>query len=448
MYVVKIINGDVETLIHDEEERLLNGKINKGINTIDSFVFTILPSNAGFYLLNEFSTLISVYDTNKRQYDFVGRVLYAETTMSESGLISKTVTCESVAAYLCDSWQMYVDLQNWTVSGLLQHIIECHNLQVEEYKHFKIGIVTAYDLNDNLYEAIQRENTWNAIKSKLIEKIGGEIYVRLEDDGLYLDYLDKIGESKQTALELSINMKSITKEQDPSSFITRLIPLGCKLADDTEERLDIASVNNGVIYIDDTEAIAVYGVHVGVVEWDDVTIANNLVSKGKNWLESNNKVAIKYSITALDLSLIGLAFDSFEVGNTYPIKNSLLGIDDVARVIKKSIDICEEVKSTIEVGDALKTLSDIQKEQSEQIKNTLQNAQKVEQQMATDFVAINKKIEEIKANLRQEISDTKKELSDDITQKTPNLSAKIDQVVLELEEKINELESKIESLTT
>lgn len=362
MYTVKIVNGENITTIHGNGVWLKSGKISKGINTIDSFTFSMMPNNPGFNFITEFNTLVNVYD-NEGWLAFAGRVLYSETTMDESGLITKTVTCENVLGYLCDSIQPYVDTQNWTVAGLLKYLIDTHNSQVEEYKHFTLGRVTARDSNNNLYQAVQRENTWSSIQSKLIDKIGGELRVRVNGDVMYLDYLDQIGEDKETEIALSVNMKSITREQDPTSFVTRLIPLGCKLmrdGEETEHRLDIREVNGGVIYIDDAQALEAYGVHVGVVEWDDVTDPSNLLNKGRAWLEENNRVQVRYSITALDLSLIGLAMDDFEVGNTHPVKNALLGIDDSARIIKKSIDICEQAKSTIEVGDNFKTLSEMQ----------------------------------------------------------------------------------------
>lgn len=398
MYIVKLINNGIETPIHDNKEKLHSGKVVKGINTIDSFTFSMLPSNAGFNLINEFTTLVTVYNTNKERYDFIGRVLFPETTMSESGLITKEVTCESILGYLCDSLQSYVNTKNWTVSGLLQHLIDCHNSQVEEYKRFKLGAVTATDPNDNLYLGIQRKNTWDEIEEKLIKKIGGELRYRVEDDGIYIDYMEKLGETRTTPIALSVNMKAITREKDPTAYVTRLIPLGSKLKDaegnETEERVTIKSVNNGLEYIDDETAIAVYGIHVGCIEFDDVNVPTTLLTKGRAWMAENNKIQIKYSITALDLSLIGLAIDDLDVCDSHPIKNALLGIDDVARIIKKTIDVCEEVKSTIEMGDNFKTLSDIQREQAEQ---AVQNIQRIEQ---------------ITNNLQTEVKETKNSVNE------------------------------------
>lgn len=403
MYVVKIINGDIETPIHGNKEKLLSGKIVKSINAIDSFTFSMLPNNAGFNLINEFTTLVNVYNTRKNRYEFIGRVLYHESEMTEGGLISKRVICESLFGYLCDSQQKYVNTQNWTVQGLLQHLIDCHNSQVEDYKRFEIGTVTATDENNNLYLGIQRENTWDAIKSKLIDKIGGELRYRIEGEVIYIDYLENIGEKRSTPIALSLNMKSITREQDPTAFVTRLIPLGAKLSDETEERLDISSVNNGTIYVDDTTAIALYGVHVGYKEWDDVNSASLLKSKGEAWLIENNKVQIKYSITALDLSLLGLVIDDFDVGDYHPIKNALLGIDDTARINKKDINICEETKSTIEVGDNFKTLSDIQREQEAQFKSNVQLLQSAQNELKKEVSETKNQNAEVEGNLRQEI---------------------------------------------
>ena len=414
MYIVEIKNGDYTTEIHGVKTKLTSGKIVKGINTIDSFTFSMSPGNPGFNLINEFSTLVTAYNTNKDRYDFIGRVLYAETTMDESGFITKTVTCESVLGYLCDSWQNYVETDNWTVAGLLHHLISCHNSLVEPYKQFKLGDVGVKDNNDNLYQAIQRENTWDAIKSKLIDKLGGELRVRFETDGIYLDYLEQIGEVKETEIALSVNMKAITREQDPTTFVTRLIPLGCKLGtteDDTDYRLDIVEVNDSKNYIDDEQAIAVYGIHVGVVVWDDVTDDTTLKNKGKAWLEENNKVQIKYSISALDLSLIGKAYDDFELGNYHPIKNSLISVNDTARIIKQNIDVCEEVKSTMEIGDNFKTLSDIQREQAA----TMKGLEDLTGELVIKQYNLNQKLESTKTELVESFSSKIQQFADSIT---------------------------------
>lgn len=401
MYIVTIKNGNRSFEIHNEKEKLKNGNVVKGINAIDSFSFTLLPSNVGFNQINDYKTLVSVYNTNKNRYEFRGRVLYSKTDMDESGLITKEVTCESYFGFLCDSKQNYVAEKNWTVFGLMTHILNTHNEQVEEYKRFELGEVTVTDDNDNVYLGIQRENTWKTIEEKLLKTLGGEIRFRVVNGVTYLDYLTQIGETRATKIQLSRNMKSITRECDPSSFISRLIPLGCKI-DDTEERIDITSVNGGLNYIEDEDAKNAYGIRVEHVEYDDVTEPSNLLAKGKAYLAENNRVQVKYSIKALDLSLLGLDIDDFDVCNYHPIQNALLGIDDVARINKKNIDICNDMDSSIEVGDNFKTLSDLQIEQASQYQQAVKNIQVIQDttnNLKSDVSSTKASIEELESRV-------------------------------------------------
>lgn len=427
MYIVTIENGGVRTEIHGVTNKLSSGSVVKGINSIDTFSFSILPSNIGFNRLREFTTLVNVYNTNRKRYEFHGRVLYSNPSMDSSGLIKQEVTCESYMGFLCDSMQDYVDTRNWTVRDLLQHIINTHNAKVEAYKRFVLGEVNVTDPNDNLYLGIQRENTWETLKKKLVETVGGEFRFRVVDGVIYLDYLTAIGTTRTTTIALSKNMQSITKEKDPSAYITRLIPLGSKIKDeegnDTEVRVTIASENGGLTYIDDEQAIAQYGIHEGIQTWDDVTQPNILKTKARNWLAQNNKVQVKYAITALDLSLLGLEIDDLEIGSKYPVKNELLGVDDVARIIKQTLDICNEVSSSIEIGENFKTLSDLQIEQQ----NKLLAAVNVVERIESNYVT-NEKLTHETLELNSLINQTSQD------------------IVLQVSEEINGLEQEVGAL--
>ena len=113
-------------------------------------------------------------------------------------------------------------------------------------------------------------------------------------------------------------------------------------------------------YIDDIEAIEEFGVIVDSVTWDDVTQVSNLLKKGQEYLKENNRIKKKYKVTALDLSTIGLDFDSFEVGNSYPVINPLMNINENLRIIEKTIDIYNPQSSTLGIGDKLEDIKDYQ----------------------------------------------------------------------------------------
>lgn len=373
MYKINIINDSKKQIIHDgvssgNAPKVKTGSIVQGINTIDSFSFSIYSNNPAFNQLLEYKTEIEVFNTVKKEYEFLGRILKPKDYMDNNGLVYKEVVCESLLGYLCDSKQLYVEEKNWKVVELLKHILDCHNSQVEAKKHFKLGDVTVTDKNDNLYVGIQRENSWKTINDKLISVLGGEIQVRKENDTLYLDYLIEIGEDKETPIKLRKNMKSIAKETDPSSFVTRVIPLGAKkkVTDssgneiESEQRVGIESVNNGQYYIDDDLAIIKYGVIVGYIYFDDVTEPSNLLAKAKDYIKNNNKILGKFTIDATDLSLIGLTPDNFKTGNYHPVINELINVEERLRIIKKTININEPTSSSLEFGDSTKSLSDLQ----------------------------------------------------------------------------------------
>ena len=63
MYLVTIINNDVETVINEvstNTDNRISGTIKQGINCINSFTFTIYPNNEGYNLINPLSTLVKV----------------------------------------------------------------------------------------------------------------------------------------------------------------------------------------------------------------------------------------------------------------------------------------------------------------------------------------------------------------------------------------------------
>lgn len=364
MYQVTIKNENEEVIINSistdiESPRLISGSINHGINTIDNFTFKIATNNIGYNKLNALTTLVEVLNIKNNNLEFKGRVLLPVESMDSNGIFLKNVTCESELGYLMDSSTVYGDYHNISVRDFLKVIIDNHNSQVDEEKKFEIGNVTVVDNNDSLYRYLGYVKTFEAIKDKLIDRLGGELQIRYENGIRYLDYLESIGEVKSTEIRLAKNLQSIELEKDPTSIISRLLPLGNKL-EDSEERLTIESVNDGNKYIDDIEAIEEFGVIVDSVTWDDVTQVSNLLKKGQEYLKENNRIKKKYKVTALDLSTIGLDFDSFEVGNSYPVINPLMNINENLRIIEKTIDIYNPQSSTLGIGDKLEDIKDYQ----------------------------------------------------------------------------------------
>lgn len=374
MFIVTITNGAENTVIHsDGTDRISGGKVAKSINAVDSFSFTIYPNNAGYDLLKPLTTAVKVYDESTDKDIFIGRVLKCPDSMDERGLICRKVTCEGRLGWLYDSVQPYIEYKMIGISTVLSSFLSKHNAQVGADKRIELGQVTVTASNNYTYTA-NWDKTMNVIADKLIGKFGGEIQLRDKGGKVYLDYLENIGHGTDTTIELAVNLKTISREVDETAVITRLYPLGAKLTD-SEKRLTIGAVNGGKDYIEDSSLIAKYGVISGPQIWDDITLASNLLSKGKEYLKSVNRAKVQYQITALDLSRIDRHIEQFELGCWYRVKNSLMGIDEDLRIVGISIDLDNPQASQLTFGDQFETLSGFMTAKTQSLQSAIDNSE-------------------------------------------------------------------------
>ena len=356
MHTVTITNGTEKTTIHsDNLDRISGGKIVKAVNAVDSFTFTIYPDNAGYNKLKPLTTSVTVTDDSTGKDVFIGRVLKCPDSMDEQGLICKSVTCEGRLGWLYDSVQPYVEYKMVGIRTVLASFISKHNTQVGDDKHISVGQVTVTGENNYTY-SVNWVSTMDAISEQLVGKFGGEIQLRDQDGKVYIDYLEHIGHVTDTKIELAVNLKTISREIDETSVITRLYPLGAKQTD-SEKRLTIGSVNGGKDYIEDSALVAKYGVISGTQTWDDVTQASILKTKATAFLKSANKTKKQYKITAVDLSTIDMNFEQFELGCWYRVVNPLMGIDEDLRIIGITINLDSPEQSELTFGDKFETMT-------------------------------------------------------------------------------------------
>lgn len=356
MFIVTITNGAENTIIHsDGTDRISGGKVAKSINAVDSFSFTIYPNNVGYDLLKPLTTSVTVTDDSTGKDVFIGRVLKCPDSMDEQGLICKSVTCEGRLGWLYDSVQPYAEYKVVGVRTVLASFISKHNAQVGDDKQISVGQVTVTGENNYTY-SVNWVSTMDAISEQLVEKFGGEIQLRDQDGKVYIDYLEHIGHGTDTKIELAVNLKTISREVDETSVITRLYPLGAK-ATDSEKRLTIGSVNGGKDYIEDSALVAKYGVISGTQTWDDVTQASILKTKATAYLKSANKAKKQYKITAVDLSTIDMNFEQFELGCWYRVVNPLMEIDEDLRIIGITINLDNPEQSELTFGDKFETMT-------------------------------------------------------------------------------------------
>lgn len=426
MYRVEIDNDGKTTTIHSpvsldygEIPLLLDGQIKSGINTAATFDFSYLNTNPAYGNLHPLKTLIKVTDTLKNRVVYRGRALSLVDSMESDGAFYYRYKCESELAYLQDSVQKWFKAQNMTVRQIFEYIINIHNNQVEPYKQMIVGEVTVTNNTDNVYYYIDDStSTFDTIKDKLLDRLGGEIQIRRENGINYIDYLVEIGKRSKTTIELGKNMIAVSKSMDPNDVITRIFPRGIRLesteeanTDASQPRLTIASVNGGVDYLNASqELIDRYGIQGKPVNWDDVTIPSILKDKGQQYLDNQKIVSFKYTTTAADLSLLNIDVDTFEVGNYHPTKNVALGIDEELRIIGMTLDIISPEVSSLTIGDRFLTQSEYQIELS-RAKQQLKELEITATQQGNQIITIKNNVIDLQTMTETEIAEIRQEIA-------------------------------------
>lgn len=392
MFEVRLYNGPQDvtgTVIHHPINKgyKITGSIKQAINEIESFDFVTYLENPAYKMTRPLKTLVDVYNTKTKNYEFEGRVLTLEEETDENGTPSKSVVCESELGYFHDSVQVHNEFRG-TPKQLIETILSVHNDQVEEYKQFELGRMDVTNSTNNMYVYLSDDKTtYEELFDKLIDRLGGEFLIRKENGVRYLDYINRIGEDVDTEIRLSKNLMSVSKDVDATEIITRLIPLGKRIesedesaTDASQARLTIESVNNGCRYLDRQDLITEFGIRAKPVVWDDVNLPDRLMSTGNNFLNEQKLVLNQYQLDALDLSLIDIDYYSLEVGNGYPTINPIMSIDEVLRIVKKDININQPEGSTYTIGDKFKTLSEYQRESNRNTARVAELQEKVNRQ--------------------------------------------------------------------
>lgn len=377
--------GDTLQCINGNGQNI-KGTIAQEAGAINKFTFDIYPDNPGFSLIQSRRTIVRALNTNTGREEFSGRVLLAQEIMDIKGEIRKAVTCESFLGYLHDSVQPFMEEALYSPEGFIDLVLSHHNAAVEPEKRIYRGKVDVQVADTGyIYKGLQYQTTYETLKTKLVDVYGGELEVEEIEGVLYLNWLQQIGVTRSTPIKLGHNMQQASREVSPLNIITRIRPLGAKLKksvyqpdgslveEETGERLTLVGfvTADGVEmtdpWVDDEEKQKDLGIVCGTLDFPDVTDQNNLYRKTLEYMTKGNMVDLAHTLTAYDLKEIGADIDSINCCDSYPVENERIGLNEVLRITKKTIDISTPWKSQITIGQKKTTLSNIQAAETEKI---------------------------------------------------------------------------------
>ena len=341
----------------DEDIPILSGKISLTVNATGELTFTLPPMHRGIDMIRKLTSVVQVYDSGELLYE--GRVLDAKADMYHT----VTYTCEGTLAYLLDSIQRPKAYHDLTPTSYLSDKLTQHNSQVGAEKRFLLGTVEKQAMNYDAREDNQYTNTLDTIMDKLVDSNGGYLRVRKQGDTRYLDYLESYHRTSGQVIRFGENILELTEHISAENVITVLVPLG-KTAEgengESGKRLTIESVNGGKDYLEDTEAIALYGRIVGTHTWEDVTVPANLKAKGQEYLTNARNLTTTIELTAIDLHLVDVDVDRIKLGDMIRVVSPPHKLDKYMMVSKREYNLVNPQDDKIVLGDTIAALTERQ----------------------------------------------------------------------------------------
>ena len=377
--IVAYENSDVDAPWHDiyypafSNDYVISATLNLKLNAIEDLTVTV-DKNSWLYDNGEpFKTHVNVYNlSNNNELVFRGRLVKVTKKMDNNGAFNQELVFESILSYLLDGFQSASKVPiPLTPSQFVKEVLDAHNAEMPADKHIY------YELN-NIDDSLETKgtyaydfdykNSWETIKNMLIDRLNGYFLAKygIKDNHytVFFSFNKTPGaDHSDQAVQIGVNMQSGEVEIDPTSVITRLVPLGATQEDlsdptkntSTKLRLTIDSVNGGDITLHNDALERQFGFIMGTHIWDEVTDPAELKRLGQEWMARQI-----ISVTNWKVDTFETDNRTFYVGHRYMFVNEELAVSQLIRITEKTVDITSPNNITLTVESTQNTLVDYQ----------------------------------------------------------------------------------------
>lgn len=348
--------------LEHEDMIITNTKLSLEANKTNSFQFKIYSNHRYFDKIKKMSSIIKVY--KKDELIFRGRIFEDSQGFNKS----KKVDCEGELAFLLDSIYRPYDLTNkkFSLRNFIIDLLNNHNNQVKDFQKIKIGVIDVEDANEKVnFSSESDTKTWKVFEEKIIPTYGGYIYLTHDEDDMPIfNYYKEPPHTSEQKIEYGVNLLDISNLVSAKDLATACIPRGAKLKDsngnEISQRLTITSINNGKDYLINEEKAKEFGIiyaDPNLFTFNDITIANNLLTRANQLLDDCIKLSQTLEIKANYLSSKTDIQDFKFLYYVYVISLKH-GINEKYLLEKLDLDLFNVANTQITLGQVKKTLTD------------------------------------------------------------------------------------------
>lgn len=370
----------------DDTLRIFEPVLTQEMGSAGSFTFRVYKGHPYYKQLKVLTSEVIVYDDGACV--FCGRMWRPEQDFDNM----VAVTCEGELTYLLDSRQRPFTYTGG-IDGYIGQLLDVHNSQVDTSRQIKKGNIVVSGDSGYKEWTVQGFSDTLTLLRQLPESFGGYLRIRHEAGVRYLDYLWDYGGINSQVIRFGENLLDLTHYVDATQIITCLIPQGADVeykdeSGETQSRaVDITSVNGGVDYIENAEAVELYGRIWGYQKWDDVTEPGILLAKSREYLKEASTLPASMEVSAVDLAAIDSTVQQFQLGFWTDVSSDPHGINQKFLLTRREISLLDPGQGSITLGRQTETLT------GTTVKNQTAVSERIEKVAEDTAQEINRRVE-------------------------------------------------------
>jgi len=353
------------------------------MNHSGKFTYQMSPNHPEYHKILKRKTLVIVRRNNVEYWR--GRVLDFKTDFYNR----RTVICEGILSILLDTVVRPYEYDG-PFSSYIEYMLSQHNGYSDYAGRVEVGDITAVDSTNYIVVSNLTPSTYQStleeLNDQLVDRHGGYLRVRTAySDGREvqkLDYLSGSGELINQQVKFGKNLLDFEEYITAENVCTCCVPLGPTLREIEEYKiatessyistLDPADANKRLTIVTDTlpddfiensEAIKVFGRVTKCVVFDDVNTVHDsseLQRLGQTWLDNNWLENVTMEIKAIDLSLVVEDIDAIDCGKLVNVISEPHYVSTSMVCRAMTLNILSPGETVFKFGSGFNTLTDQQ----------------------------------------------------------------------------------------